>query len=141
VYSNFGYNGVTDQVVSGGDFTPASGNYYFDIYNGASGEIEVRLAQSSYFCAGVAYKVAFEASGKCGSGSCAGSGDLGLQITTFYGYSQIFQIQSNAPSGYTTFEWTFTWNNGNTLSPVMFDLFIDNEGESIAIDNIAIGYA
>lgn len=141
MYSNFGGPGVTDQVLSGGDFTPASGNYYFDVYNGANGGIEVRIAQSPYFCAGVAYKITLDASGKCGSGSCAGSTDLGLQIATDYGYSQVFFIQSDAPSGYTTFEWTFTWNNGNTLNPVMIDLFIYNEGESIAIDNISISYA
>ncbi|OQV09817.1 hypothetical protein CLAIMM_13900 [Cladophialophora immunda] len=103
---------------------------------------EARIAQSPSFCNGVEYTISLWVIGDCdGTGSCAASGPVRIQIVTDIGFSTDMTLTNSGPDDWQELTYTFTWTGGDGLSPVMIDVFMDNENNSIGLDDITISFA
>jgi hypothetical protein len=112
-----------------------------------SSPLEVRIAQSPSFCAGVEYTITFWAIGDCsgvGLGLCSANAaqeNVYFQIATNLAFSPLFYPTNVGTTDWQQFSWTFTWTGGNGLSPVMLDIFINEGSDSVGVDDILISFA
>ncbi|KAH0843983.1 hypothetical protein FOPE_08807 [Fonsecaea pedrosoi] len=137
-------SGLVDEVeqLGTGIFIPHSGNNYFQVTNTGTSPTEARIAQSPTFCNGIDYTITLWAIGDCnGAAQCAGFSSVRLQIVTDIGFSTDFTISNTGPADWQELTYTFTWTAGTGLSPVLINVFMDNQNESIGLDDISISFA
>ncbi|OAL32916.1 hypothetical protein AYO20_07707 [Fonsecaea nubica] len=137
-------SGLVDEVDQAGTgiFIPRSGNNYFQVTNTGTSPSEARIAQSPTFCNGVDYTISLWAIGDCNSAAqCAGFSSVRVQIVTDIGFSTDFTLSNIGPADWQELTYTFTWTAGTGLSPVLIDVFMDNQNESIGLDDISISFA